>query len=186
MRWDGLFNDLEAQAEQLDRHERAAEIQERARIEVGKLHLVDRLRPAIGTSLRLRCTADVSVTGVLLRIGPDWALLDEGGNHETVVVLGAVVSVSGLGRLSGPPGAGSAVSSRLALGHVLRGIARDRSSVQVHMADGGVLEGTVDRVGADFAELATHALGELRRRSEVREVLVLPMAGLVTLRRAGG
>jgi hypothetical protein len=185
MRWDGLFSDLEAQAEQLDRLERAAEIDERARIEVGKVRLVDRLRPALGTMLRLRCVADVSVTGALRQVGPDWLLLDEGPNRETVVVLATVVSVAGLGRLSGPPQAGSVVSSRLALGHVLRGIARDRSPVRINLTDGSLAEGTIDRVGADFAELAAHGAGELRRRAEVREVLALPTAALVALRRAG-
>jgi hypothetical protein len=186
MRWDGLFSDLEAQADRLDRSERAAEVDERARIEVAKVRLVDRLRPALGTPLRLRCGADVSVVGVLRQIGPDWALVDEGAGHEAVVILGAIVAISGLGRLSAPPDTASVVSSRLALGHVLRGIARDRSAVQVNLTDGSVVEGTIDRVGADFAELAVHAPGELRRRSEVREVLVLPMAGLVALRRNNG
>jgi hypothetical protein len=51
MRWDALFADLEAQAEALERAERAAEVDERARIEVGALGLLERLRPAIGAGV---------------------------------------------------------------------------------------------------------------------------------------
>ena len=186
MRWDGLFDDLEAQAEQLDRSERAAEVEERARIEVAKLALVDRLHPALGTPLRLRCLAGVSVSGVLRQIGRDWALLDEGAGQEVLVVLDSILSVSGVGRLSGAPDRGRGISSRLTLGHVLRGIARDRSAVRVSLADSSSLDGTIDRVGSDFCELAVHAAGELRRRSEVREVAIVPTARLVALRRHGG
>jgi hypothetical protein len=186
MRWDGLFNDLEAQAERLDQLERAAEIDERVRIELGKVHLVDRLRPALGTPLRLRCRANVSVTGVLRQIGAEWALLDQAAGQESLVVLDSVVAVSGVGRLSSAPSETPTLSSRLGLGHVLRGIARDRSAVQIALADGAPVEGTIDRVGADFAEVAAHHPGELRRRAEVREVLIVPMRGLVALRRGRG
>jgi hypothetical protein len=183
MRWDGLFGDLEAQADQLERAERATEIDERIRIELTLVTLVDRLRPAIGTLLKLRCHADVSLTGTLSRVGPDWLLLDEGGNREVVVAITAIVTVSGLGRRSSQPSVEGSVLSRLALGHVLRGIARDRSAVHISLRDGGVLDGTIDRVGSDFAELAVHGAGELRRRSDVREVVVLPMAALIAVHR---
>jgi len=98
MRWDGLFADLEAQAAALDLAERSAEIDERVRIEIGQLRLLDRLRPAPGTTLRIRAVGDVTVVGALRRVGPDWLLVDEGAGREAVVVLAALVSVAGLGR----------------------------------------------------------------------------------------
>jgi len=67
----------------------------------------------------------------------------------------------------------------------LRGIARDRSAVRLLLRDGSALAGTVDRVGADFVELAAHPAGELRRRVEVRDVLVVPTAALAVVRREG-
>jgi hypothetical protein len=49
--------------------------------------------------------------------------------------------------------------------------------------DGSVLDATIDRVGTDFLEAAVHAAGEARRRSEVREVVLIPYAALAAVRR---
>jgi hypothetical protein len=67
----------------------------------------------------------------------------------------------------------------------LRGIARDRSAVQVHLVDptAGILHGTVDRVGADFVDVAEHPAGEPRRPREVRASVLVPLAALAALRR---
>jgi len=186
MRWDGLFADLEAQAEALDVAERAAEIDERARLEIGRIRLLDRLRPAVGLPVRLRCRGAVTVAGPLRRVGPDWLLVDEGGEREALVVLAAVLGVSGLARLSGVPDSEGVVESRLGLRHALRGIARDRSAVRITDQSGATVDGTIDRLGADYVEVAEHAAGELRRRAEVRDVLVLPLAAVAVVRRAAG
>src|SRR6266536_4551293 len=123
MRWDGLFADLEAQAEALELAERAAEVDERARHEIGRIRLLDRLRPAVGVPVRLRCRGAVAVAGPLRRVGPDWLLVDEGGEREALVAIAAVLGVSGLGRLAAVPEGESVVESRLGLRHALRGIA---------------------------------------------------------------
>jgi hypothetical protein len=182
-RWEALFADLEAQAAALDIAERAVEVEERSRIEVGRIRLVDRLRPAVGAAVRLRCTGAGGVAGRLVRVAPDWLLvLDEAG-REAVVATSAVLSVSGLGRLSAVPDSESVVESRLGLRHALRGIARDRSVVRISVVDGTTIDGTIDRLGADFAEIAQHAAGELRRRDQVREVAVVPLSALAVVRR---
>jgi hypothetical protein len=186
MRWDGLFADLEAQAEALEIAERAAEIDERARVEIGRIRLLDRLRPAGGLPVLLRCRGDVAVAGPLRRVGPDWLLVDEGGEREALVVLAAVLGVSGLARLSGVPDSETVVESRLGLRHALRGIARDRSAVRITDQSGTTVDGTIDRLGADHIEIAEHAAGELRRRADVRDVVVLPLAALAVVRRAAG
>jgi hypothetical protein len=183
MRWDALFADLDAQAEALERAERAAEIDERARIEVAALGLLERLRPAIGAEVGLHCAGALAVSGVLTRVGPDWLLLDEGPGREVLVALSAVRGVSGLSRLSAPPDSMSIVESRLGLSHVLRGVARDRSPVRICRVDGAVLDATIDRVGTDFLEAAVHPAGEARRRSEVRDVVLIPFRALAAVRR---
>lgn len=185
MRWQRLFDDLEAQASALSDAERAAEVQDRTRFEVGRLGLIDRLRPALGDQLRLRCLGGVSVIGVLRRAHPEWLLLDESAGREVLVAGAAISSVAGLGRSSGAPDAGSVVEARLGLRYALRTLARDRSGLRIHLADGSMLDATLDRVGADFVEVAVHAGGEARRRGEVREVLTVPTGAIVALRRDG-
>ena len=130
MRWEGLFADLEAQADVLEHAERAAEVEERARGEIGALGLLDRARAAIDASLRVRLAGPLAVSGRLRRVGPDWLLIDEGAGREIVVAAAAVMGVRGLSRYSAAPGSTGVVESRLGLRHVLRGIGRDRSALR--------------------------------------------------------
>ena len=184
MRWDDLFADLEAQADALAVWERAGEIDERTRIELGGLALGDRLRAAVGTAVQVQVPG-LAATGTLERVGVDWLLVDEGAGREALVPLGAVLSIGGLGRASAIPGAGGAVHARLTLRSALRGLTRDRSSVRLHLRDGVALDATLDRVGADFVDVALHAAGEVRRRSEVRGVRAVPIAAIAAVRRGG-
>jgi hypothetical protein len=182
MRWDAMFADLEAQADALDVAERAGEVDERVRAELGTLTLLDRLHPAIGSPVRLR-TAGGVVAGTVSRVGPDWVLLDQDNGREALVRLGAVTAIGGLGRLTAAPDSLDPVTARLGLWFVLRRIARDRSPLTVRLTDGSTLHATVDRVGADFVEAAMHAPGEPRRARAVREELLIPMAALVAVYR---
>jgi molybdopterin-binding protein len=186
MRWDDLFADLEAQADALELAGRACEVSERARIEFGAIGMAERLLPAVGSHLRVELLGGLAVAGTVLRAGVDWLLVDEGAGREAVLSLTAVRTVHGLGRLSAVPGSQGAVSARLTVRGALRGIAHDRSAVRVHLRDGAVLDATIDRVGADFVEIARHAAHEARRRNEVREVVLIPVAALAAVRRASG
>lgn len=183
MRWDLLFADLEAQASAIETAERSGEVDERVRIELGRVRLVERLGPAVGLEVRVRCSAAVTVAGALRRTGAQWLLIDEVGGREALVVLTAVMMVTGAGRRSAAPGSMDRIESRLGLAHALRGIARDRSSVRLDLIDGSSLDGTIDRVGADYLELALHNPGEARRRSEVRELAVVALAAVAVVRR---
>ena len=183
MRWDELFADLEGHAAQLERDDRAVEVSERARGEVGRLRLVDRLQTAVGSVVRLQCAGGLQLRGTLRRTGSEWLLLDEEPAGQALVVLASVLMVGGLGRLSAVPGSEGIVASRLGIRSALRGIVLDRSPVRVHLSAGEALMGTLDRVGADFVELATHPGGETRRRGEVREVLVVATNNLTAVRR---
>jgi hypothetical protein len=188
MRWDGLFADLEAQAAALEHAERAAEVDTHTRGEVGRLQVRDRLRAAVDTPLRLRLLGGTQLSGVLRRVGPDWLLLDEGQGREAVVPGAALVTVRGLGRYSAVPGSASVVESRLGLRAALRGIARDRSTVRIHLTSGNTqfdaVDATIDRVGADFLEVAAHSAGAARRRAEVRETELVPFTAVVAVRRS--
>ena len=74
---------------------------------------------------------------------------------------------------------------RTDLRRALRGLVRDRSAVTVALEDGGHLTGTIDRVGADFVEMAEHPAGEPRRASAVRAVHAVPVGGLAVVSRSG-
>lgn len=184
MRWDGLFADLEAQAEAVLSAERAAEVEDRVRYEIGRLTLSDRLRPAVGGEVQLNCQGGASVVrGTIRRLGSEWCLIDEGGGHEAVVALAAVSVIAGLGRTSAPPASMGLVESRLGLRHILRSLARDRSMLRIQLRDASTVDGTLDRVAADFVEVASHPPGESRRRAEVRAVLLVVIESLAVIRR---
>lgn len=179
MRWDALFADLAAQQAALEAAERSGEAAERSRIEAGEIGLAERFAGALGQPVRVRCGADVAVTGTVRRVGAGWVLLEDAG-RDIVVRVEAVVSVTGLVRSVASP---SLVDARLGLRHVLRALARERAGVQVALTAGSVAAGTIDRVGADHIDLAVHAPGEARRRAEVRESVALPLSAICAVRR---
>lgn len=185
MRWDGLFDDLEAQAEALAVAERAGEIEDRARSEFGRVTVADRLRMSAGSDVRISCRGGLAVQGTVARVQQEWLLLEQPHAREVLVSTEQVLSVTGLGRLSAPPESQSPLDLRLGLRLVLRQIARDRSNVRIHLVE-GALDGTIDRVGADFLDVAVHLPGEPRRRSAVLEVCLVPLKSVVALSRAAG
>jgi hypothetical protein len=179
-----LFADLAAQGAALEQAALDGELAERVRGEVGGLGLYDRARAAIGAQLRLRVRGPLEISGRLAGAGPDWLLVDEPDGRETLVALAQLVLVRGLPRYSAVPGSAGVVESRIGVRQLLRAIARDRSAVRVHLDDGTVVDATLDRVGADFVELATHLPGEPRRRAGVRDVAAVPITAIAAVRRS--
>ncbi len=183
MRWERLFADLEAQLDAAEQAEFAAEVADRTRREAARIRLADRLRAARWQTVTAHVLGAGAVTGEILEVGPDWVLLTEPPAREALVPLGVLLGVTGLGVAAAAPGSEGLVAARLGLGAALRGVARDRSPVAVVLVDGSTLTGTVDRVGADFVEVAQHAAGEPRRRSRVAGVRAVPVPALAVLRR---
>lgn len=181
MRWEALFEDLEGQVRAAEAAELAAEVGERTRGERAGLRLVDRLRPGLGHPLSVTVPGLV-LSGVLTRVGPDWLLLDEPMGRQALVRLAAALGVTGVGARSLAPGREGAVAARLGFGSALRAVARDRSPVTLVLLDATQVPGTVDRVGADFAELAEHGVGEPRRRGAVRGVRAVPFTAIAVVR----
>ncbi|HEV7194196.1 MAG TPA: hypothetical protein VGN35_13435 [Jatrophihabitantaceae bacterium] len=183
MRWEQLFADLEARAEELDRSERAVEIAERSRIEAGRLTIAGRLAAATGSQLRIRVAGGATASGRLQRSGPGWFLLDAGGGHEWVLATGAVLSIVGCGRWSGSVEDRGVRTDRLGIRHVLRAIATDRSAATIHLVDGSAISGTIDRVGQDFLDVALHGDGEARRRDLVHGAALVHHDAIAMIRR---
>ena len=181
MRWESLFADLDGQLEAALAEEHAAEVADRSRREVARLHLADRAELAAGAQLSASVSGAGVVAGRLLRSGPGWWLLAaEGG--EALICTDAVGWVSGLPALAAEPDTASQVDRRLGLGYVLRAVARDRAGVTVVLQDGSAVTGTIDRVGADFVDLAEHAPGEWRRPGSVRGARTLPFSAMAVVR----
>ena len=182
MRWQALFDDLEAQAAEADAAELRAEVADRSRTERGRVRFIDRLSPGIGHQLSIGTRGAGSLHGRLVDVGPDWVLLEEPGTRELLIPLSAVLSVSGVGQQSAVPGSEGEVGRRLDLRWALRGLARGRVGVQVVLADGSALAGTLDHVGADHVDVAEHAVGEARRSTAVRQVRLVPLTAIVLVR----
>jgi hypothetical protein len=182
MRWQQLFDDLQSQFEAEEAAAERAESASRARAEVGAVHLAERLGGALGFPLTLGVRGAGQVAGVLVDRGPDWLLLEDGQGREHLVALAAVRSVAGLGRRTAVPEAAEGVRARLDLRRALRGLARDRSPVQVVLDDGGTLTGTLDRIGADFVELAEHPADAPRRSESVQGVRAVVIGAVAVVR----
>lgn len=178
MRWERLFADLETELAAAGAAERDVEVAERTRAEVAKLRLVDRLRAAGEASLTVELAGAGSWSGRVADTGPDWVLLRGDPRGDALVALDAVQTVSGLPPRSAVPGSEGRVAERFRIGAVLRGVARDRAGVRVWVRDGGSHTGTVDRVGADYLELAEHDPDVARRATAIRGVRLVPFAAL--------
>lgn len=182
MRWQRLFADLQAEFDEAEAAAERAEDASRRRAETGAVRLVDRLAGALGRPLFLRCRGAGEVAGVLLEVGVDWLLLADDGRREVLVATSTVRAVAGLGRATAPPEDPGPVRARLDLRRALRGLARDRSVVQVVLDDGAVYTGTVDGVGADYVELAEHSADQPRRATAVRGVRAIALPAVAVVR----
>lgn len=185
MRWDRLFDDLEAQLARQASQEREAEVVEHTRAERGQVTLADRFTAGLGSAVRLKVWGlgwlDVRVADV----GDGW-ISCEGEDvmrrsRELLVPDAAVLAVESAAVAADVRR--SVASRRFGLPHALRAISRDRAPVRVHDRAGDHLTGTIDRVLADHLDLSRHAHDEARRAAAVRGVVSLPYTALAAVRR---
>lgn len=181
MRWNGLFDDLEARWADLGWQETAAEAAELTRAEWMALSLADRLRGARGQQVRLHLAWGEALEGTVHAVGEDWAGVHVPGGGSAVVPMASLAAVeAGLERAVPAPGTPAA-----GLAAVLRGIARTRLPVVVTGRQGSTIaEGTVDRVGRDHLDVSRHPRDEARRAAAVRGRLVIPFAAVGVVRTA--
>lgn len=184
VRWEQLFADLEAQFARQSPEDGEVEAASRARAEYGRLLLADRLRAARGRPVTLTCRGAGELSGRLVEVGVDWLLLTDPAGRELLVAAAAVRAVGGLSAVTAPAVESGPVTRRLDLRRALRGLARDRAVVSCFLDEGTVLTGTVDRVGADFVELAEHPLDVPRRRDAVTGVRAVVLRAVAAVRTA--
>jgi hypothetical protein len=195
VRWDRLFDDLEARLESEEDAARRAELGDLVRAERSALTLLDRLRGHRGAVLTWHLSGAGAVSAQLRDLGAGWVLLlvahpdlsvPEPG-RELLVPLAAVQAVSGLARSAAVAGE---LERRMGMGVVLRRLARDRTTVALRLVrpesagpelSASVLTGTIDRVGADHLDLALHPRDVPRRPSAVTDVLTVALGSLLWL-----
>src|SRR4051794_40402318 len=101
MDWSDLLGDLETQMLAEERLELDAEVAERAMHEAATFGLADRLRAAVGTTVRLEVRGAGLVRGRLDSVGPDWlTVLEASAGEPSFLPLAAISAVREL-----PPGA---------------------------------------------------------------------------------
>jgi len=182
VRWERLFEDIEAQLEADQRAELRDEIDERTRLEVARVGLFDRLRETTGSSLELTVAGLGRVEGVIDRVGPDWLVIAASTAVSVLVTATGLVAVGALPLAATSADATGPVGSRIDVRHVLRALARDRSALTVGLTDGTRRVGTVDRVGADFIDLAEHPLDQPRRPDQVSAYRTIALAAVCWVR----
>lgn len=159
MAWDedlfALLDDLEQRAEALYEAERGAELADRSRAEYQQVTLASRLVASVDAEVRLDVLGVGVLAGTLSRVGTGWCLLS-GPAQDWVVPMAAITGVRGASPRSVPEVAWSPIA-RLGLGAALRRVADAGAECVVHLVDGRRVDGTILRVGSDFAEVRTPA-----------------------------
>lgn len=172
VRWERLFDDIEAQFAAQERLERDAEIAERTRAERGRITLGQRLLGSLGERVSAQVRGLGPVEAVVEECGQGWVVLAPDPRRLLLVPTAALVSVSGLAR----PRSSSTIARRLSLGYALRAISRDRRPIAIYDVEANLTHGTIDEVGADYLVVSEHPLDEPRRAENVRATRVIPFA----------
>jgi hypothetical protein len=174
VRWQRLFDDLEAQLRAAESAGHDADVLGLVSVERARLSLVARL--AAGANLVDLVLADgARVQGRLVQHGQDWLALSD-GPAEVLVLAHAITQAAA------PVRDGGDRTSRIGLRTVLRGLARRRCYVRAGLTSGRSLGGTLDSTGADHVELALHDADVPRRSADVRSVVLVPFDALCWLR----
>lgn len=195
MRFDLLFDDLEAQLDSQLASDSAHQRAEEERLRAARTSLRERLAAVLGTDdagVRLLFVDGSAAEAELGTLGRDWLAATLPGGGECVVPLGSIASVSLSAaqahasrermpeRKAGAPGA---LTDRIGIGVVLRDLARRRVALDVvSRAERAPVHGTIDRVGADHLDLAVHERGAVRRESSVLERRIVALAAITMLR----
>mgnify|MGYP000140769926 CR=1 FL=1 len=181
MRWDRLFDDLQAQLDAEGQRERDLEVSDRTRRERAGVGLHERLIAHRGLGVEVRLEAGHQVSGTVVDAGLDWLLVQDHGGRGSLVPFRAIVAIKGLG-VRAAAGQGVATAKRFGLGYALRGLSRNRSSVSLVDIGGSVTTGTIDAVGADALDLSEHPAGMARREENIVARRVIPFAAIVVVR----
>lgn len=191
MRWERFFEDLEDQLDSEWEAERAALDSETERLRVARLALRERLTAMLahpGGEVAIDLVDGTAWSGRIVAVGADWIAMELGTRHPGIVLmpLPSIVAVS-LTRedvLTSARDAtpGAALAQRMTFGFALRDLARRRAPVTVAVTGGRSFVGTLDRAGADHADLALHDVDAPRRASSVTGYRVVAFSAVAWVR----
>jgi len=145
MRWERLFNELEAQTGDLELQERDALVEELRDGEWADTSW----RAFLGGAVVLDVLGLGRVTGEVVLVN-DQVIQLRSERAEHIVSTAAVVAVISSERRCDPP---SVVSAALGWGHAFRALRTEAEPVRVCTMTGLTIDGTVDVVGADFVRV---------------------------------
>lgn len=196
VRWERFFDDLEDQLAAEWEAERAALESEAERLRLARVDLRARLvglARAAEAPVTVELADGQSAEVRIAAVGADWiaAPESEGGRRLVLVPLHAICGVQAshgdLLRSARPVEHSDRLAERVTFALAMRDLARRRIGVAVGLvsaprAAGRILNGTIDRVGADHLDLALHDAGVPRRTSEVRSYRLLPLAAVAWVR----
>lgn len=211
MRWDSLFDDLEAQM-RVEVHDVGTDLAiEEERLRLAGLSLQDRIRVLVSRVVPPSAAPSSSSVRLLLAdgrwmnvspiaFGRDWLagdLVREGatstarGAQSAGTLTQCVIPMSAIRALSatrsevvaslGPDAPHHPAPSRVTLPVILRDLCRRRVLVELSLPD-GVMQGTLDRVGSDHLDLAVHEPDSPRRESAVRRYALVALQGILVVR----
>lgn len=188
VRWEALFDDLEAQLDAEWAAERRRDAEEDERLRVARLTVRDRLAALCADAAEVTVhTLAGPRTGTVTLVAGD-AVVITGANDEvtSVIPLAAVAAVT----LPAGPAAvrrsllavpDDTLTARIGFGYLMRQVARRRAVVRVHTLGGGLITGTIDRAGADHLDIADHDPDDARRDENVRAVRLVPLGHVVSV-----
>lgn len=179
MRWERLFEDLEAELAAEHEREKTAEIQEMVRVEKARQTLRDLLAPQLRAQIEVRLLGGERLHGCLSALGLDWVMLLRGETEELIPLQAIGTWIQ---RTAGERETSLAGTAKFT--QALRALVRDRARVSVGGCDGSLLaNGTLDQTGQDFLAVALHARDEFRREPSVRGHALVPISSVAWVRR---
>lgn len=158
MQWSLTVSDLVGRLEQQERAQIQGAAADLYEAETARTTLCERLRGQPEAPVRVRLQGGLVVSGRVTDAVPEWFVIAPAPAEAVLVAAGAVVSIHGLRARGGP--SPSPLEARLGLSHALRRVASARTPVTVGLTDGGRVEGSLLRVGADQLDLRTHPADE--------------------------
>ena len=193
VQWDHVFEDLEGQLAAAWEAEQQSLAAEQERLRIAKLSLRDRLRAAAdgASDLVIELAGDSRLTARVQLVGEDWCAVT-GTDRRIVLLPTAAITAVGMSAadlvrtVAATRPRSSRLVERMAMGFVLRDLARRRVPVTVRLRTGSALAGTVDRAGVDHLDLALHDPGVPRRAAAVSGMRMVPFHAVASVRLDAG